>query len=193
VPHHPHGVRGLKAAGQRDSAPNPCLQSKKSVTRPCKRVALPAVTGCVPPWLVKFCKYNGWAEYLNGWNLAEGGLCAGNYTAAAPTGASRRFLTGSVPDKLTPERDLRIEGTRLKTAGDNPEIGVYFVNLSGDRGDSGSGGGVRQKLGDWGLEGQFEIPRLPGNYSGNQQDPPELPVSRSSGYESLVVTATNPS
>ena len=36
--------------------------------------------------------------------------------------------TGSVNDLLTPERNLRISGYKLKIAGDNPSNGVYFVN-----------------------------------------------------------------
>ena len=36
--------------------------------------------------------------------------------------------TGSVNDQLTPNRNLRIKGFKLKLAGDNPAVGVYFVN-----------------------------------------------------------------
>ena len=36
--------------------------------------------------------------------------------------------TGSVNDLLTPSRNLRIKGIKLKLAGDNPAVGVYFVN-----------------------------------------------------------------
>lgn len=36
--------------------------------------------------------------------------------------------TGSVNDLLTPNRNLRIKGYKLKLAGDNPAVGVYFVN-----------------------------------------------------------------
>jgi hypothetical protein len=36
--------------------------------------------------------------------------------------------TGSVNDVLTPNRNLRIKGYKLKLAGDNPAVGVYFVN-----------------------------------------------------------------
>jgi hypothetical protein len=36
--------------------------------------------------------------------------------------------TGSVNDLLTPERNLKIAGSKLKIAGDNPENGVYFVH-----------------------------------------------------------------
>lgn len=36
--------------------------------------------------------------------------------------------TGSVNDLLTPNRNLRIKGYKLKLAGDNPGVGVYFVN-----------------------------------------------------------------
>ncbi|MDR2886839.1 MAG: DUF4469 domain-containing protein [Bacteroidales bacterium] len=35
--------------------------------------------------------------------------------------------TGSVNDLLTPGRNLRITGSRLKVAGDNPSCGVYFA------------------------------------------------------------------
>jgi hypothetical protein len=36
--------------------------------------------------------------------------------------------TGSVNDQITPDRNLRIKGSKLKLAGDNPNVGVYFVN-----------------------------------------------------------------
>ena len=36
--------------------------------------------------------------------------------------------TGSVNDLLTSERNLRIIGSKLKIAGDNPTNGIYFVN-----------------------------------------------------------------
>ncbi len=36
--------------------------------------------------------------------------------------------TGSVNDVITPNRNLRIKGYKLKIAGDNPAVGVYFVN-----------------------------------------------------------------
>ena len=36
--------------------------------------------------------------------------------------------TGSVNDLLTPNRNLRISGSKLKIAGENPDNGVYFVN-----------------------------------------------------------------
>lgn len=36
--------------------------------------------------------------------------------------------TGSVNDLLTPNRNLRIKGYKLKLAGDNPAVGVYFTN-----------------------------------------------------------------
>ena len=36
--------------------------------------------------------------------------------------------TGSVNDLLTPNRNLKIKGYKLKQAGDNPAVGVYFVN-----------------------------------------------------------------
>ena len=36
--------------------------------------------------------------------------------------------TGSVNDLLTPNRNLRISGSKLKIAGDNPANGVFFVN-----------------------------------------------------------------
>jgi hypothetical protein len=36
--------------------------------------------------------------------------------------------TGSVNDLLTPNRNLRISGTKIKIAGDNEANGVYFVN-----------------------------------------------------------------
>jgi hypothetical protein len=36
--------------------------------------------------------------------------------------------TGSVNDRITPNRNLRIKGNKLKLAGDHPDVGVYFVN-----------------------------------------------------------------
>jgi hypothetical protein len=36
--------------------------------------------------------------------------------------------TGSVNDLLTPNRNLRISGSKIKIAGDSPDIGVFFVN-----------------------------------------------------------------
>jgi hypothetical protein len=36
--------------------------------------------------------------------------------------------SGSVNDRLTPERNLRIRGSKLKLAGDHPGVGVYFVD-----------------------------------------------------------------
>jgi hypothetical protein len=36
--------------------------------------------------------------------------------------------TGSVNDLLTPNRNLKIKGYKLKLAGDHPNVGVYFVN-----------------------------------------------------------------
>jgi hypothetical protein len=36
--------------------------------------------------------------------------------------------TGSVNDLITPNRNLRIKGFKLKLAGDNPAVGVFFVN-----------------------------------------------------------------
>ena len=36
--------------------------------------------------------------------------------------------TGSENDLLTPNRNLKIKGYKLKLAGENPAVGVYFVN-----------------------------------------------------------------
>jgi vacuolar-type H+-ATPase subunit F/Vma7 len=36
--------------------------------------------------------------------------------------------TGSVNGRITPNRNLRIKGSKLKLAGDNPDVGVYFIN-----------------------------------------------------------------
>lgn len=36
--------------------------------------------------------------------------------------------SGSVNDLLTPNRNLRIKGYKLKLVGDNPNVGVYFVD-----------------------------------------------------------------
>jgi hypothetical protein len=36
--------------------------------------------------------------------------------------------TGSVNDLITPNRNLRIKGYKLKLAGENPAVGVYFIN-----------------------------------------------------------------
>jgi hypothetical protein len=39
--------------------------------------------------------------------------------------------TGSLNDKLTPSRDVRLSGSKLKIAGDTPEVGLYFVPAGG--------------------------------------------------------------
>jgi hypothetical protein len=36
--------------------------------------------------------------------------------------------TGSVNDRITPNRNLRIRGDKLKLAGENTDVGVYFVS-----------------------------------------------------------------
>jgi hypothetical protein len=36
--------------------------------------------------------------------------------------------TGSVNDLLTPLRNLKITGHKIKVAGDDPDVGVYFIN-----------------------------------------------------------------
>jgi len=36
--------------------------------------------------------------------------------------------SGSVNDQITPNRNLKIKGYKLKLAGDNANVGVYFVN-----------------------------------------------------------------
>jgi hypothetical protein len=36
--------------------------------------------------------------------------------------------TGSINEMLTPNRNLRIAGAKIKIAGDNPAIGIFFVN-----------------------------------------------------------------
>lgn len=42
--------------------------------------------------------------------------------------------TNSVNDKLTPNRNLKIKGYKVKLAGDNATVGVYFVNqTTGER------------------------------------------------------------
>jgi len=42
--------------------------------------------------------------------------------------------TGSINDKLTPGRNLKIKGYKLKLAGESPAVGVYFVNqTTGER------------------------------------------------------------
>ncbi len=38
--------------------------------------------------------------------------------------------TGSVNDRLTPNRNLRIKGYKLKLAGENETVGIYFVNTA---------------------------------------------------------------
>jgi hypothetical protein len=38
--------------------------------------------------------------------------------------------TGSLNDALTPDRDLRINGTKIKVTGEDAGIGVYFVNTA---------------------------------------------------------------
>jgi hypothetical protein len=39
--------------------------------------------------------------------------------------------TGSVNDHLTPNRNLRILGSKIRIMGDNPDIGVYFAPAEG--------------------------------------------------------------
>ncbi|MHB9296535.1 hypothetical protein PilKf_02308 [Pillotina sp. SPG140] len=39
--------------------------------------------------------------------------------------------TGSVNGTLTPGRDLKIAGVKIKIVGDNPDVGLYFVPASG--------------------------------------------------------------
>lgn len=42
--------------------------------------------------------------------------------------------TGSVNDLLSPNRNLKITGRKIRVAGDNEGVGVYFVNqVSGER------------------------------------------------------------
>jgi hypothetical protein len=41
--------------------------------------------------------------------------------------------TGSVNDLLTPGRNLKISGYKLKIAGNNPNNGIYFVNDAAER------------------------------------------------------------
>jgi len=42
--------------------------------------------------------------------------------------------TGSINDRLTPARNLKIKGYKLKVAGENPAVGIYFVNqTTGER------------------------------------------------------------
>jgi nucleoid DNA-binding protein len=36
--------------------------------------------------------------------------------------------TGSVNDRVTPNRNLRIRGSKLKLTGEHPDAGVYFIN-----------------------------------------------------------------
>lgn len=36
--------------------------------------------------------------------------------------------TGTVNEMLTPGRNLRISGSKLKLAGENPAVGIYFIN-----------------------------------------------------------------
>ena len=38
--------------------------------------------------------------------------------------------TGTLNDLLTPERNLRITGSKIKVAGDNLAVGVYFVDIA---------------------------------------------------------------
>jgi hypothetical protein len=40
--------------------------------------------------------------------------------------------TGSVNDLLTPDRNLKISGYKLKIAGDDPANGVYFIDENGN-------------------------------------------------------------
>jgi hypothetical protein len=39
--------------------------------------------------------------------------------------------TGSVNGTLTPGRDVKISGTKLKIAGDHSDVGIYFVHTGG--------------------------------------------------------------
>ena len=39
--------------------------------------------------------------------------------------------SGSVNDRLTPGRDIKIAGAKLKIAGDDPSVGLYFVPAAG--------------------------------------------------------------
>lgn len=38
--------------------------------------------------------------------------------------------TGTLNDLLTPERNLRITGSKIKIAGDSPAVGVYFIDAA---------------------------------------------------------------
>lgn len=38
--------------------------------------------------------------------------------------------SGSINDLLTPGRNLRISGVKIKAAGENPEVGIYFINTT---------------------------------------------------------------
>lgn len=38
--------------------------------------------------------------------------------------------TGTLNDLLTPERNLKISGSKIKIAGDNPAVGVYFIDTA---------------------------------------------------------------
>lgn len=38
--------------------------------------------------------------------------------------------SGTVNDVLTPERNLKISGSKLKIAGDNPDNGIFFINTA---------------------------------------------------------------
>jgi hypothetical protein len=46
-------------------------------------------------------------------------------------GSVTDIKSGSVNNVITPERNLKISGARLKIAGDDPETGLYFVPLEG--------------------------------------------------------------
>lgn len=36
--------------------------------------------------------------------------------------------TGTINEMLTPNRNLKISGSKLKLAGENPAVGIYFIN-----------------------------------------------------------------
>jgi len=62
----------------------------------------------------------------------ELGAVTVNITGVADTSAyiaqATDVKTGSVNDMLTPGRNLRISGSKIKIDGENPENGVFFVN-----------------------------------------------------------------
>ena len=53
--------------------------------------------------------------------------------AAASISLVKDIKSGSVNDLLTPGRNLRISGNKIKVAGEHPDNGIFFVDAAGAR------------------------------------------------------------